>query len=64
MKTTANTTITGFQSKKLPVNYVMLVSRGRMMNHPVMIKYFRKEFKLLSLNFPYALQGFGNSAPS
>jgi chromosome segregation ATPase len=30
----------------------------------VMVKYFRKEFKLLSLNFPYALQGFGNSAPS
>jgi hypothetical protein len=30
----------------------------------VMVKYFWKEFKLLSLIFPYALQGFGNSAPS
>ncbi len=30
----------------------------------VMVKYFRKEFKLLSLKFPYALQGFGNLAPS
>jgi integrase len=34
------------------------------LRHSVMVKYFWKEFKLLSLNFPYALQGFGNSAPS
>jgi hypothetical protein len=30
----------------------------------VMVKYFRKEFKLLSLKFPYVSHGFGNSAPS
>ncbi len=30
----------------------------------VMVKYFRKEFKLLSLKFPYVSQGFGSSAPN
>lgn len=55
MKTTANTTITGFQSKKFPGKYVMLVSHGRMMNHssanPNHAKMF--DIKFIVLNEHY-----------
>jgi hypothetical protein len=42
--------------------YLQVMAYKQRMN--VMVKYFRKEFKLLSLKFPYVSQGFGNSAPS
>lgn len=55
MRTTENTLISGFKSKKFIGKYVMLVSHGRMMNHPSANPNFAKkiDIKFIVLNDAY-----------